>query len=245
MSNSPPPPTFDDRPVPPPKDSPTVTAPTPTTTPYTWVVPETAPVLEAYLSLIYPRGTFTSSPEALLISLELTSRVIRAALGYQSAKALTLARDRLGDFIDSSPVDVYAMASFFKFTDLAKLASHRALRVPISSWTDSAAAGLLMSKTAWSRLEELRKTRMAGLQGILGRELEVDEHSAGCVRRGMIDEVWKRKVEQVQSALAPDSELIELLNIDLRGGHCGDCLVQLGKTIQSCLYEARELPRSI
>ena len=242
-NSSTPPPGIDDPPRLPPKDSPAVTAPTPTTTPFTWVVPETALVLEALLSLIYPRGTFTSSPEALLTSLELTGRVIRAALGYQSAKALTIARDRMSDFVESSPVDVYAMASFFKFTDLAKLASQRALRVPISSWTND--SRLLMSKTALSRLEELQESRLAGLHGILGRSLEMDEHSAGCVRRGMIEEVWKRKVEQVERTLTPDSELIELLNIDLRGGHCGDCLVQLGKTIQSCLYEAREMPRSI
>lgn len=231
-------------PAPPPKDSNSpVTAPTPTSNPYTWAVPETSPVLLAFLSLIYPKGTFTAAPETPLSSLELTSRVVRAALGYQSSKALGLARDRLYGFIHAQPVEVYSMASFFRFADLARLASQKAMSIPSSSWGND--SRVLMGKSALSRLEELQNTRLAGLREILARPMEADQHSAGCVRRGMVEDVWTRKVREVVASLTPESELLELLNIDLRGGHCGDCLVQLGTTIQRCLYAAKELPQSV
>jgi len=236
-----PPPGIDDPPPLPPKD--TVTAPTPRTNPYTWLVPETAPVLEGFLSLIYPSGTFTPFPTDPLITLELTGRVIRAALGYQSAKALALARDHMSGFMMDRPVDVYAMASFFKFTDLSKLASQHGIGVPSSDWGGDTRA--LLGRGALARLEELQGARMGGLREIVNKEMEVDEHSAGCGKRGRLEEVWKAKVRELELGLRPDSELFELLAIDLSGEHCENCLVQLGMTIQRCLYEARELPRSV
>ena len=238
------PPPFDEiPPALPPKDNICVTAPTPTSSPYTWAVPETSAVLEAFLSLIYPCGTFTSHPETPLSSLELTGRVVRAALGYQSAKALNIARDHMHGFVDAQPVEVYAMAAFFKFTDLARLASTRAIGVTSAQWGED--SRVLMGRSGAAKLEELQATRLAGLREILERPLEVDGHSSTCVRRGMMEDVWTRKEREVLESLSPSSELLELLAIDLRGGHCGDCLVQLGQTIQRCLYQARELPRSI
>ena len=225
----------------PPKDL--VTAPTPTTTPYTWAVPETSAILTAFLSLIYPRGAFTSSPEAPLVNLELTGRVVRAALGYQSAKALNAARDRMAAFVDSHPLETYAMASFFKFTDLARLASTKAMRTLPEQWGPEIRQ--LMGKSAAGRLEALQSSRLVGLAGILAKAPHADEHSVSCAGRGMMEALWKAKVEQVFATLAPGSELLELLEVDLRGTHCGDCLVLLGSTIRECMYQARELPRSI
>ncbi|KAK4686334.1 hypothetical protein P7C73_g3787, partial [Tremellales sp. Uapishka_1] len=227
----------------PPKD--VVSAPTPTTSPFIWVVPETSTILEAFLSLIYPRGTLSDSPEPVsrLCTLDLTGRVIRAALGYQSTKAINVARDHLISFIEHQPVEVYAMASFFKFTDLAKLASGYALRVSSASWPID--SKLLMGKTATSRLQRLQEARIDGLNGILSKPVEVDTHSEMCVRRSMMEQVWEQKKRSLGQTLQPDSELVELLDIDLRGGHCGECLVLLASTLQRCLYEARELPRTI
>ena len=231
-----------DRPPPlPPKDI--VTAPTPTTNPYTWVVPETAQILTAFLALIYPRGTFTPAPNTLLASLEVTGRVIRASLGYQSAKALNAARDRMSDFIDTQPLETYAMASFFKFTDLAKLASMKALAIPAREWPLDVRN--LMGKTAAKRLEMIQNTRLQGLQTILTKPPLADEHSEQCCRRDLMATVWAEKAASVLQSLSPDSELLELLAIDLRSEHCGDCLVLLGSTIQQSIYEARDLPRSI
>ena len=231
---------YDRPPRVPPKD--VVTAPTPTTTPYTWAVPETSSVLAAFLYLVYPCGTFSVSTSDALPTLELTGRVIRAAMGYQASKALATARDRLSGFIDVSPIDVYAMATFFKFTDLARLASTKGLNVPSTDWSDDAKS--LMGKSGVKRLEQLQATRMEGLRTILTRNVELDGHSEGCVRRPMMEDVWKRRVEDLQVSLDPSSELIELLSIDLRGGHCGDCLVLLGTTIQQCLLAAKQLPQS-
>lgn len=242
----PPPPSFEDvvsaaaAPVVPPKD---VTAPTPTTNPYTWVVPESSAVLEAFLSLIYPRGTFTSSPTALLTDLDITARVARAALGYQSQRGLNLARDRMADFIPSDPVGVYAMAYFFRFTDLAKMASERAVAVPRAEWPRDARA--LMGRQGVAKLEALQSARLSGLQTFLNRAIEADGHSAACVRRPMIEELWTRKRDEVLRDLKPESELFDLLSLDLRGGHCGDCMILLGTTIKKCLTAARELPRTV
>jgi hypothetical protein len=200
-------------------------------------------VLEAFLSLIYPKGTFTPSPDHLLTNLELTARVARAALGYQASKALSTARDKMAYWIPTCPLDVYGMACFFKFTDLARLASVHAVAVPRTEWSEDTRA--LMGRSGAVKLEELQVKRLSGLREILVKPLERDEHSAACVRTGMIEELWKRKRDELEGSLTPQSELIELLNLDLRGGHCGDCLVLLGKTIQRCLYEAKELPSSV
>jgi hypothetical protein len=57
--------------------------------------------------------------------------------------------------------------------------------------------------------------------------------------------MWARTVEVVKAGLGAESELLELLQVDLRGGYCGDCMVVLGRTIQRCLVDARALPTSI
>ncbi|WVF72059.1 hypothetical protein IAT40_006871 [Kwoniella sp. CBS 6097] len=243
-------------PAPPPKDV-VVTAPTPTSSPYTWAVPETSHILAAFLSLIYPRGCITSHPDDLLTTLEITGRVVRAALGYQSAKALTVARDRLGAWVDSLPVETYAMASFFKFADLARLASMKALAVPADRWPED--AKVLMGRTASSKLLQLQGTRVEGLRRILSKEMESDTHSQSCACDAMMRGVWCGMTSELGGRVGAGSELFELLEVDLaagmgmrtnvggsngRGG-CGECLVLLGKSIQRCLYEARELPRSI
>lgn len=230
----------DDPPAPPPKD---VTAPTPTTNPYTWVVPESSPILASFLALIYPRGTFSTSHADALPTLEVTGRVIRAAMGYQSSKALNIARDRLAAFMNEQPVETYATASFFKFTDLARLASTRAVTVPVEQWTSETKH--LMGRAGLKNLTDLREIRLAGLRGILNGRVEVDGHSERCIRRDMMEQVWLNKVEGLKKTLEPSSELLELLEVDLRGGHCGDCLVLLGQTIQRSILAARELPRTI
>ena len=225
-------------PDPPPKDP--VTAPTPTTTPYTWAVPESSYILYAFLSLIYPKGTFTTLPDSPLTSLELTGRVIRAALGYQSAKALNSARDRMYHFIRDQPLETFAMASFFMFTDLARLSSTRAMAVPVGRW--SADSRQMMGKNA-ARLEALQTARVEGLRRILRKQCHTDEHSEACPHRAAIKAMWKNRVDEVE--VVPESELLELLEVDLSGAQCGDCLMLLGTTIRESLHEARELPREI
>ncbi|WVQ71718.1 hypothetical protein IAR50_001259 [Cryptococcus sp. DSM 104548] len=236
-----PPPAFDDLPPPlPPKD---ITAPTPTSSPYIWAVPETSLILTAFLSLMYPPGVISPSPTSLLTSLDLTGRVARAALGYQSAKVLSMARDKMADWVDSEPVQVYSMASFFKFGDLAKLASTRAVGIPMEDWPED--AKVLMGRTAAGRLLDLQHSRKTGLKEILSKPMEEDAHCDSCVRYPMAREVWQRMTEQLAARVGAESDLIELLNVDLRGGHCGECLVLLGRSVQRCLYEAKELPRMI
>ncbi|OXG31537.1 hypothetical protein J008_01208 [Cryptococcus neoformans] len=236
-----PPPAFQDLPPPPPPKD--VTAPTPTSSPYTWAVPESSIVLTAFLSLIYPSGIISASPTSLLTSLELTGRVVRAALGYQSAKALSTARDHMAHWVDESPVHVYSMASFFKFGDLARLASIKAVRMPPSQWPED--ARILMGRTSASKLIALHSARLSGLKQILNGPMEEDEHAHTCVRFPMARDVWKRMAEEISKKVCADSDLIEMLDVDLRGGHCGECLVLLGRSVQRCLYEARELPRMI
>lgn len=231
---------YDRPPPPPPKD---ITAPTPTTSPYTWAVPEHSSVLASFLSLIYPRGTFAVPAEESMPTLDVTSRVIRAAMGYQSSKALSLARDRLHAFATLQPIETYALAYFFKFTDLARLASPMAIAIHPDAWSSESKG--LMGKSGVRDLLRLRESRLAGLRGVLNAPMEVDPHSEHCVRRAMIQEVWEKKVAAVKDGLQPQSDLLELLEVDLRGGHCGDCLVLLGATIQRCLLAARDLPKTI
>ncbi|WWD15994.1 hypothetical protein CI109_100418 [Kwoniella shandongensis] len=230
-----------------------VTAPVPTTSPYIWSVPETSSVLAAFLSLIYPRGTFTSSPTSLLTNLDLTGCVVRAALGYQSLKALNLARDHLYRYIEEDAIKVYALASFFKFTDLARLASMKAVAVPPERWDEE--SRLLMGKTAMNKLFNLQATRREGLYSILSCPMEMDDHLSHRGGGGRVQQVWEGmtnhlKMQLEEGSLNLGTELLELLEFDLRGvsedGHqCGDCLVLLGKSIQRCLYEAKDLPRCI
>lgn len=229
-------------PVVPPKDT-IVTAPTPTSSPYTWAVPESSAVLAAFLYLIYPRGTFSVSIADALPTLELTGRVIRAAMGYQSSKGLATARDRLMSFIETQPLEVYAMSCFFKFTDLAKLSSTSAMAFPPSAWNKEVRA--LMGKNGMKNLEQLQQRRIIGLKSILHGEMEGDGHSDGCVRPKMMEQLWKDRVTRLAEQLQPESELMELLEMDLRGGHCGDCLTLMGKTVKRCLVQARDLPRTV
>ena len=138
------------------------------------------------------------------------------------------------------------MANFFKFTDLIKLASMKALKIPKEDW--SKFSRVWMGRTGAFKLENLQNVRLDGLKEILffNMEMITDLHSEKCVKRNMIEKVWKGKVNDVlENGLKVDSELLELLNVDLRGGHCGECLVLLGETIQKCLLAARELPKSL
>jgi len=136
------------------------------------------------------------------------------------------------------------MACFFKFTDLARIASQHAIAVHPDEWSKEAKS--TMGRTGLKHLLQLREIRMAGLRGILNGHVESDEHhSSACVRRGMIELLWRQRADQVKEHLEANSELLELLEIDLRGGHCGDCLVNLGTTIQRCILAARDLPKTI
>ncbi|WWC60980.1 uncharacterized protein I303_103557 [Kwoniella dejecticola CBS 10117] len=240
---------FDAPPPPvPPKDTITITAPTPTSSPYSWVVPETSIVLLAFLSLIYPRGIITRHPEDLLDSLEMTGRVIRAALGYQSSKALAISRDRLGHWTVEMPVQTYAMACFFKFKDLIRLSSGQAVKIPFRDWPED--AKVLIGRTAINNLLNLQSIRLNGMMRILNRPLKIDddddEHCARCSNRFRLEGVWSKMTETLKTHLSPEMELLELLEVDLREfGGCSDCLVLLGRNIQRCLLEARELPRSL
>lgn len=146
-------------------------------------------------------------------------------------------------WVDESPVHVYSMASFFKFGDLARLASIKAVRMPPSQWPED--ARILMGSTSASKLAALHSARLSGLKQILNGPMEEDEHAHTCVRFPMARDVWKRMAEEISKKVCADSDLIEMLDVDLRGGHCGECLVLLGRSVQRCLYEARELPRMI
>ncbi|KAK6903039.1 hypothetical protein I204_07821 [Kwoniella mangroviensis CBS 8886] len=236
----------------PPKD--VITAPTPTSSPYTWVVPETSTVLLAFLSLIYPRGVISSGNGSLLDSLELTGRVVRASLGYQSSKALSKARDRLGHWIEDLPIETYSMACFFKFNDLIKLSSQYALKVPYNAWPED--AKLLMGRGSINRLVELQQVRLLGLNNILSKPLLLDnnrehttqQHTIDCRGLEYLEELWNEITTSIKMDLKPSMDLYELLQLDLTNcgiTNCASCLGILGKNVQTCLLEARDLPRSL
>jgi hypothetical protein len=85
---------------------------------------------------------------------------------------------------------------------------------------------------------------MEGLYSILDRGLEEHQHEM-CGDRGRLREMWPGAVEVVKDGLGVESELLDLLQLDLRGGYCEDCMVVLGRTIQRCLVDARALPTSV
>jgi hypothetical protein len=198
-------------------------------------------------------------------TIDTTGRVIRAALGYQSTKALTLARDHLSrrDWLESQPLEVYSMACFFKFSDLAKFSSGLAVRVPMEEWHNHRT---VMGRTGMEKLHELHDVRLEGLFEILDRSLTfdaseasgegasnasqgVDEGMCGgghtCENTSRMPQMWSTKVDNLKTNLGAGSELLELLEVDLRGGWCEGCLVMLGRNIQWCIVQARGLPQSI
>ena len=116
------------------------------------------------------------------------------------------------------------------------------------------------------KLHELHDIRLEGLFEILDRSLtfeasEVSEWSEGtggiegsggscgglhtCQDTSRMRNMWSIKVEHLKSTLGAGSELLELLEVDLRGGWCEGCLVMLGRNIQWCIVQARSLPQSI
>lgn len=141
----------------------------------------------------------------------MTGRVVRAALGYQSAKALSTARDHIVHWVDERPVQVYAMASFFRFGDLARLAIVKAVRVPPSQWPEDAR---VTGRTSASKLMVLQSARLTGLKQILSGPIEEDEHARTCVRFPMARDVWRKMADKTCKVCA-DSDLIELLDVDL------------------------------
>ena len=231
-------------PSPPPKQ---VIAPTPTHSPYTWSVPETSFTLLAFLSLIYPSGFLTPTRQTLLTSPEVVGRVIRAAMGYQSAKALTLSRDRLSAWVHERPVDVYAMASFFKFSDLAILASGHAMKVPQTEWSEEAVK--MMGRTAGARLRFLQEKRVAGLKQILEGGMEVDEHTPLCAMQVSMEGMWAERCAALARDIRPESGLGEILETDLtamgQGQACGQCLLLFGRSVRRSMLAAQELPSTI
>ena len=105
----------------------------------------------------------------------------------------------------------------------------------------------VMGRTGTEKLHQLYDTRIEGLCRILDNSLhmgsEGDQHECEDLERMM--DMWSCKVDQVKMNLGAGSELLELLEVDLRGGWCEGCLVSLGRAIQSCIVEARELPMTI
>lgn len=81
-----------------------------------------------------------------------------------------------------------------------------------------------MGRTSASKLVALHSARLSGLKQILNGPMEEDEHAHTCVRFPMARDVWKRMAEEISKTVCADSDLIEMLDVDLRGGHCGECL---------------------
>jgi hypothetical protein len=161
------------------------------------------------------------------------------------------------------------MACFFKFSDLAKLASSYAVKVPMEEWHSHRA---VMGRTGMEKLHELHDMRLEGLFEILDRSLlfeasgasgEEGASGANCEEGGSegmcgggegghtcedlsrMRLMWSNHVDQLKTTLSAGSELLELLEVDLRGGWCEGCLVLLGRNIQWCIVQARGLPQSI
>ena len=152
------------------------------------------------------------------------------------------------------------MACFFKFSDLAKFSSGLAVRVPMEEWHNHRT---VMGRTGMEKLHELHDVRLEGLFEILdksltfdaseasqGVSLGVDEGICGggghtCENTLRMRQMWSTKVDQLKTNLGAGSELLELLEVDLRGGWCEGCLVMLGRNIQWCIVQARGLPQSI
>lgn len=231
----------------------TANGPTPTLSPYTWSVPESAAVLGALLALAYPAGSLGLGVPDILPTLELTARVLRAAIGYQAARVVSLARDRLGAFVHASPVEVYATAAFFRFGELGRLASAQAVRVPRAEWSDEARG--TMGASAAHRLEALQRKRTEGLKAILaaplgGEGMGSDHehghgHSGMCAGLEALNQSWQAKVLDLEATIQPGSELLELLDMDLGGLQCGACLTLVGQTVHQRILQAKELPSSI
>jgi hypothetical protein len=159
------------------------------------------------------------------------------------------------------------MACFFKFSDLAKFSSGLAVRVPMEEWHIHRT---VMGRTGMEKLHELHDVRLEGLFEILDRSLTFDasfarasgegarNESQGvdagmcggggghtCEDTSRIRQMWSSKVDLLKTNLGAGSELLELLEVDLRGGWCEGCLVMLGRNIQWCIVQARSLPQSI
>jgi hypothetical protein len=138
------------------------------------------------------------------------------------------------------------MACFFKFADLAKLSSAMAVKRPMEEWH---AHRPVMGRTGTEKLHQLYDTRIDGLCRILDNSLHMGIGSEAeghvCEDLERMKEMWGMKVDQVKMNLDAGSELLELLEVDLRGGWCEGCLVLLGRAIQSCIVEARCLPQTV
>jgi len=122
----------------------------------------------------------------------------------------------------------------------------------------------VMGRTGMEKLHELHDVRLEGLFEILDRSLtleaggasgeglshRVDEGMCGggghtCENTSRMRHLWSTKVDELKTNLGAGSELLELLEVDLRGGWCEGCLVMLGRNIQWCIVQARGLPQSI
>jgi hypothetical protein len=157
------------------------------------------------------------------------------------------------------------MACFFKFSDLAKFSSGLAVRVPMEEWHIHRT---VMGRTGMEKLHELHDVRLEGLFEILDKsltfeasqgtnEVSPEERMCGggggggergghtCENTSRMRQMWSTKVDLLKTNIGAGSELLELLEVDLRGGWCEGCLVMLGRNIQWCIVQARGLPQSI
>lgn len=169
-------------------------------------------------------------------------------MGYQSAKALSLTRDRLSVWVIERPVDIYAMASFFKFTDLAILSSQYAMKIPQGQWSEESVK--MMGRTSAARLRNLRQRRVMGLKMILEGNMEMDDHSSQCGLGIQMQGMWKERCIALSGDIGPESGLGELLETALLAAvgqdqACGQCLVLFGRSVRRCMLSAQELPVSI
>jgi hypothetical protein len=146
------------------------------------------------------------------------------------------------------------MACFFKFGDLAKLASYHAREVSRQTWRGDSRA--LMGRGGMDSLVQLQKKRKDGYRLILERSLrmEEDDHCHDCESWVMMKGMWEKRVQEVMNGLEGSEEGVEggqnplksLLQLELTGGgYCGECISLMGRTIQMCLMEGERLPQCV
>lgn len=171
--------------------------------------------------------------------------------------------------LDRQAVRVYALASYFKFTDLAIVASQTAFRVPRDEWSRSDVA--MMGRTAAGRLVRLQEARRDAVSHTLEaaqREQIMQSQcvaapgsNVGCDAREGMKQVWSTRCAQVSEAVdeaegSLDAETVGKMLLDpvdatalgaagQSQAGCVGCMQEYGRCVGLVLGVLRGMPESV
>jgi len=206
-------------------------------------VPEPSDILQPFIQYLYPR----SPPE--ISDIPMWAALYTIADKYNAEAVMDLLKDVLvSRFLEASPLRVHALASYWGFEEVAKIASRGTLTMDISEGFPEEDARL-MGGVACQKLYLLHIRRRDRAPALVRKRLyQSSNRSCNCTPTDFSAVIWALSQRLATRPWLTADELYEEAAGSSNPGFCGPCrnsFKHMRTWLSSILKDVSELPQTI